>query len=279
VTVRVSATDDRGVARVELAIDDGTWTDLTPSREGTSYSYTWETDREPDGAHRLRARATDTAGQVAEESRLVTVDNQEKQPRLHEKVSAGRVLPGARDSWQEVTVHSRGWVGLTLSWSTAADLDFYVYAPDGAYIGRAYTLRNPETFQIDTERWGEGTYRIRVNLYSGGTTDFSLSARGFQVDTFSGTVTPESREFVQDRWIGYQGRGRVRLSWPGSADLDFYVYDPAGVLRARAYTLQNPEVANFDFDRTGYWRVRVNLYRGTATEFTLKIYAPEANLS
>lgn len=278
VAVTVRATDDKAVTKVEVAVGDGTWQDITRSYDGALYRYTWNTTLTADGNQVIRARATDSAGQTETATRNVTVRN-DSAGRVHAKVMEGRVSPATPDAWHEVTVHSVGWVDLTLRWSALADLDFYVYAPDGAYIGRAYTIFNPEVLRIDTERWGTGTYRIKVNLYAGQASDYTLAAEGFQVDTFTGAVSPNAADWLLDRYVSYVGVGRVELSWPTRSDLDFYVHDPVGQLRARAYTLRNPEVADVRFDAGGYWRVRVNLYSGAATDFTLRMIVPEANLS
>lgn len=279
ITVLVKATDDQRVDKVEVAVAGGAWQEITGSKDGSIYRYSWNTEPTENGDQEIKARATDAAGKAAEAQRTVTVRNGGAPGRVHEKTMTGSVSASGRDSWQEVTVHSAGWVDLKLEWATGADLDLYVYAPDGTQVGRAYTLKNPETFQIDTERWGTGAYRVKVNLYAGGATGFALTANGFQVDQYVGHVSQGSRDFMQDRYVSHMGTGRVWLSWLGIADLDFYVYDPNGAMRTRAYTLRNPEAAQVAFDRPGYWRVRVNLYQGGATGFTLRMTVPEPNLS
>lgn len=273
--VKVEASDDRGVSKVELAIDDGARQDITGSFDGTYYTYDWDTATAADGGHRLTARATDTGGQVATAERQVTVRNQ---TRLYEKAMSGTVAPAAPDAWFSVDVGAPGFVDLSLNWESTADLDFYVYAPDGSLAGRAYTLRKPETLRVDTERFGTGAYRVRVNLYSGGQSGFTLTARGASRATYSGTVSAARPDVSHVRSIAYAGPARLVLSWPSGADLDFYVYNPAGQEKGRAYTLRNPETLELTLDSPGDWRVRVNLYAGGTTGYTLKWYAPDAIL-
>lgn len=281
VTVKVEAADDIAISKVEVAVDGGSYVDITGNREGSYYTYQWDTAAHGNDEHTLTARVTDSASQQTLSTRTVVVDNGSVPPgdQVHELIRTGQVSASARDANLDVYVHEAGYVDLALAWGTAADLDFFVYAPDGTYIGRAYTLNNPERLRIDTARWGAGRYRVRVNLYKGPDTAFTFTAKGYRMDTFTGHVSSGSRDWIQDRFMDYAGLGRVTLSWPGSSDIDFFVYDPIGRERARAYTLNNPEVADVTIDTTGYWRVRVNLYSGSGGSFTLRMFVPEAVLS
>lgn len=271
--VLVRATDDHQVSRVEVAIDAGTYQDITASFDGTHYRYLWDTAGAADGAHTIRARATDSAGQQAEAERQVTVANGAA-PGEQTWTRTGMVSPAVRDAEFTLHVGEVGYVDFTLGWPGTADLDLYLYAPDGSFAGRAYTLNNPERLRIDTVRWGTGAYRVRVNLYSGQTSNFTLTAAGYQRLTYTGSVSPSDRNEVHTRVMEYTGQSRVVLSWPTSADLDFFVYDPSGRERARAYTLYNPEQRDFPVDLTGNWSVRVNLYSGAASDYTLQWFVP-----
>ncbi|HLN64207.1 MAG TPA: S8 family serine peptidase, partial [Symbiobacteriaceae bacterium] len=79
VTVKVRATDDAAVSKVEMAVDGGTYADMTRQADGT-YARDWETTGAANGAHTLTARATDSANQTATASRQVTVNNQTEPP-------------------------------------------------------------------------------------------------------------------------------------------------------------------------------------------------------
>ncbi|MFZ5813667.1 MAG: pre-peptidase C-terminal domain-containing protein, partial [Bacillota bacterium] len=278
VGVQVAALDDQAVSRVEVAIDGGAWQDVTGSYDGAHYIYSWDTAGVPDGDHLIRARATDSAGQQAEAQRSVRVENAAP-PGQYQWSRTGSVSSSSRDAEYTLNVAQPGYVDFTLAWGTAADLDLYVYAPDGSLAGRAFTLRNPERLRIDTVRWGTGAYRVRVNHYSGVASGFTLTAAGYQRLTFSGAVSSSSPNSLHAHLYQEVGPSRVVLTWPGSSDLDFYVYDPSGRERTRAFTLQNPEVREFTADLTGEWTVRVNLYGGAATGYTLYWFTPAPLLS
>jgi hypothetical protein len=282
VAVKVRASDDVRVAKVEAAVDGGAWADMTASFDGTFYTYPWDTTAVTDGAHTVTARATDSAGQQSQAARHVTVANGAPPPGpgpQHEVTRTGRVTAAARDMTVAFTVLERGTADLSLAWPTTADLDFYVYAPDGSFIGRAYTTNKPERFTVDTVRYGLGTYHVRVNLYSGSDSDFTLTAAGSRVETLTGSVSATARDSNQTRAVNFTGPGRVILSWPTGSDLDVFVSDPSGRERARGYTLRNPEDVSFTWDSAGTWRIRVNLYSGAGTTYTLRLYVPEAVLS
>lgn len=277
VEVKVRASDDQQVSKVEVAVDGGGYQDVTASFDGTHYRYLWDTVAVPDGNHTLHARATDSAGQQAQADRQVTVANG-NQGGEQEWTGTGSVSPSARNSEFMLNVAQPGYVDFTLAWGTSADLDLYVYAPDGTFAGRAYTLNNPERLRIDTIRWGTGEYRLRVNLYSGAASSFTLRAAGYQRMTFTGSLSATNRNVIHTQRIDFPGQSRVVLGWPASSDLDFFVHDPTGRERVRAFTLNNPEMRDFTLDPTGEWSVRVNLYSGPDTGYTLHWFVPAAIL-
>lgn len=280
-TVKVQASDDKGVSKVEVQIDTGARTDITASLSGGYYTYSWDTTAYADGSHTVTARATDTTNQTATDSKGCTVSNAAPPPptAVHTLTLPGSVTSGSPDAYVLFTVNSVGYVYLTLSWGTSADLDFYVYAPDGTYIGRAYTLNNPEILRVYTDSYGTGTYKVKVNLYSGADSSFNLKVEGYEKKSWTGTVDlvqPDSWEYVT---CDYTGTSLFRLSWSGFDDLDFYVYDPLGNYHDRAYTLSNPETLWVTIDEPGAWQVKVNLYFGVSDTYTLEVYVPEDNLS
>lgn len=74
--VKVEATDDKQVSMVELAIDSGSWIDITGNFDETYYYYDWDTTTVADGLHTLDARATDNASQTTYADQVtITVDN------------------------------------------------------------------------------------------------------------------------------------------------------------------------------------------------------------
>lgn len=295
--VKVQATDDKQVSKVEVNIDGGTWVDITANFDGTNYFYDWNTAAVANGNHTVNARATDSAAQVTQATPVTA--NVQNTSAIHTKTMTGTVTSAARDAWFDVNVQSVGYIDIKLSWSTTADLDFYVYAPNGTYINRAYTTSNPEKLQVFTDQYGTGTYRIKVNLYSGVDSSFTLTVDGYQKQTQTGsvstaglaTVGSKSRAGITsgvealavDSWhnftMNYTGRSYMKLSWGTTADLDFYVYDPTGAYVTRAYTTNNPETLWVDITKTGTWKVKVNLYSGGATSYTLDVYVPAANLN
>ncbi len=273
VEVQIEATDDQAIDRVEVGIDVSAYQDVTGSFDGTYYRHTWNTTTVSDGPHTITARVTDSGGLDAESSATVTVQNQ-GQPGQPTWSRSGTVSPSSRNAEFDLTVLQPGYVDFAMDWPTPADLDLYVYAPNGSLAGRAFTLNNPERLRIDTARWGAGTYRVRVNLYSGVTSSFALSAVGYAPTTYTGTVSPSNRNSTHLHGMDLTGPTRLVLAWPTGADLDFFVYDPSGRERARAYTLNNPEIREAAVDQTGDWSVRVNLYAGTTTSYTLQWYVP-----
>jgi uncharacterized protein YjiK len=73
VSVQASASDDKGVTQVQFF--DGSTSLGTDTNGADGWSVTWNTTAVADGAHVLKATATDTIGQTASDTNNVTVDN------------------------------------------------------------------------------------------------------------------------------------------------------------------------------------------------------------
>jgi hypothetical protein len=71
VTIQVDASDDNGISRVEIYIDNVLTTTLTT----TPYTYQWNTTTATNGSHTLRTTAYDTANQTADDQVRVNVNN------------------------------------------------------------------------------------------------------------------------------------------------------------------------------------------------------------
>lgn len=71
ITVQVEASDDNGISRVEIYIDDV----LTATLTTAPYTYQWDTTTATNSSHTLRATAYDTADQTADDQVTVNVNN------------------------------------------------------------------------------------------------------------------------------------------------------------------------------------------------------------
>ncbi len=71
VTIEATATDDKGVAAIDVYVDDV----LLGSAASAPWRVSWDTTTVPNGAHAVRAEARDTAGATASASITVVVAN------------------------------------------------------------------------------------------------------------------------------------------------------------------------------------------------------------
>jgi len=71
ITIEASASDDRGIEKVEFYVDDG----LLATDTTAPYECSWDTTTAADGSYGIKAVATDTAGQTGSNMVTVTVDN------------------------------------------------------------------------------------------------------------------------------------------------------------------------------------------------------------
>ncbi|WP_431112950.1 Ig-like domain-containing protein [Variovorax paradoxus] len=91
ITVEATASDASGIAKVQFYLDD----QPAATRTSTPYSYTWNVDASSDGAHVLKAVATDLAGRTGEQSVGVTVSRTPQAPDTEGPVVANAKLDAA----------------------------------------------------------------------------------------------------------------------------------------------------------------------------------------
>ena len=105
ITVAADAVDDDAVAQVEFLVDGATI--ATDINGGDGWSASWDTNNVVDGAHTVSAVATDTAGQSANDSVGVTVDN-DPDPTMHVgdlDASSTAANGGRWDATVTITIH------------------------------------------------------------------------------------------------------------------------------------------------------------------------------
>jgi tetratricopeptide (TPR) repeat protein len=71
ITIQVDASDDNGISRVEIYIDNV----LSATLTAAPYTYQWNTTTATNGSHSLRATAYDTANQTTDDQVTVNVNN------------------------------------------------------------------------------------------------------------------------------------------------------------------------------------------------------------
>ena len=143
VTVSANATDDSEVASVRFLVDKAAIATDTTS----PYSVKWSTTGTTDGTHTVRAIATDLAGNAAETSVVVTVDN-----------PADTTLPSVAitSPANGATVSGTVTLAATASDNVAvARVEFY---RGGTLLGTDTTA--PYTFNWNTSNVGNGDYSI-----------------------------------------------------------------------------------------------------------------------
>jgi subtilisin family serine protease len=149
VTVTADAGDDHGVAQVDFLVD-GT----SIGADSTApYQVAWNTNTHPDGAHLVKAVATDTIGQTAEDTSSVTVRNTPVPTKSHVGDLDGTSRPVSSRSWRaDVTI------------SVVDDLGGPVA---GAIVSGSWSRGGSGTTSCVTDAAGRcGVYRTLANLFS-----------------------------------------------------------------------------------------------------------------
>jgi subtilisin family serine protease len=101
VTVSADASDDHGVTQVEFFVDGAS----IGADAVAPYALGWDTTTLADGAHVVKAVATDTIGQTAEDTSSVTVHNAPAPTKSHVGDLDGASRPASSRSWRaDVTI-------------------------------------------------------------------------------------------------------------------------------------------------------------------------------
>lgn len=274
--ITANASDNIGVTRVEFYAGSTYLGNDTTS----PYSYSWNTTSVPNGTYNLTAKAFDGAGNNTTSSAVsVTVSNTITVTNVTELFKSNVSNTGTRSKYYYIDVTAAGTIDLSLTWDTTSDLDMFLYDPAGTEVARAYTTAKPETISYSATT--TGTYKVKVDAYSGSGTftltathPINANATGHYETT--GTVNASGTKYI-DYYVTVTTAGtlNVEVSWPGTADLDVYVYNPSGTEVVRGYTTYNPEtVYYYPIATAGTYKIRVQAYSGTDT-YTLKVNYPK----
>jgi hypothetical protein len=165
VTVAISASDNVGVTGRYLSIDNGAYFAV-----GTTY--TWDTTTVADGAHTLKAKAVDAAGNEGFSSTVnVVVENEEEPPPPPEEGDAHFIgaVAGSEIDWYQIVAYP-GLVSVSVSWTGSYDIDCYICESQSytTYLARGYTTANPETcsWTVPTTYPDGKTLYIGVRMYT-----------------------------------------------------------------------------------------------------------------
>jgi hypothetical protein len=166
VSITASASDNVGVSYVQCRIDSGTWVDDTSS----PYSWTWDTTGASDGSHTITCRAWDAAGNYADDSVTVTVDNSGgggNELTSGETVYSSLSGTGETEMWI-IEVGPNCETMRSILNCGSSDYDLYgrlgAEPTTSVYDWRGYTYGGEDVIY---DLPGEGTWYIMVRSYSG----------------------------------------------------------------------------------------------------------------
>ena len=177
VLITADASDDVGIDYVQYQINGGSWITDTSA----PFQWTWDTTGLDDGqTYTIVVRAYDTAGQYAEDSISVIVQNEISVIHVTEEFS-GSV--SARQVLYFAITAEPGLVEVSASWGNSYDIDVYICQSQSytSYLARGYTTNNPETCSYDLQ--SAGTYYIAVRMYSSSapSTAFALTVSYYKL--------------------------------------------------------------------------------------------------
>ena len=176
VAVSVSASDNVGIAGVQLLLDDVT---LGPemSGPGPNYTYSWNTAATTNGPHTLSARARDAAGNIATAANVaITVANDTTPPT----VSVTSPVAGSS---------LNGVVAVVASASDNETLAGVQFVLDGANLGGEVTGTGPTfTYTWNTTTAANGTHTLSARARD--TSGNTAAAANVTVSVSNDTMPP-----------------------------------------------------------------------------------------
>ena len=268
VTVVVSASDNVGVAEVELYLDGNSAGSLT----APPYQWSWNTTQSADGSHSLYAKAYDAAGNAGVSSSVtVTVDN-------------GPPTAAIVDPTDGAVVSGTTPVDATASdaTTTVREVRFYL---DGT-LQKAVAAA-PYVWNWDTTKSSQGWHSVVARAYDaagneGASSTVSVEVQNATVpqpvsETFTGAVGFSKRATTASHVISVGAAGAISasLTWGGRADLDLYLYSPGGALlaSATARSRTGPETISAQATGAGTYTLKVVAASGKAN-YTLTVTHP-----
>lgn len=218
ITINADAADETELDYVAVSIDSGSWTSDTSS----PYSWTWDTTSAAEGAHTITVRAYDAAGNTADDSITVTVQNDVTSNELFSGVTKTSSLAAQYDTemWY-INVDSSIISMRTVL--TCGSADFDVYGRLGAepttstYDWRGYTSGGEDVTFSNPDA---GTWYIMVRSYSG-TGSYGLTVTleeeeepnpdGEKIAVFFWASDAGAQWVIDEYWSVLQGEGYTKM--------------------------------------------------------------------
>jgi subtilisin family serine protease len=247
VSVGVSASDNVGVARVDLYVDGV----LQASDTLAPYTFAWNTTALANGFHTLTAKAVDAAGNVGTSAtRTVDVENINTTPPT---ITSTSPLPGGTVAAAYSTTLQATGGATPYTWSKVSGT-----LPPGLSLSGAGLLAGTST--------GAGTYTFRVRATS------AASAIGEKDMSLTIAAAPSAEIIVDNAAAGVQDAAGGRTytgKWCTSATAGYYgadsIYSCGSGLDTYRWTPTIPVAKSYDV----YVRWTANGNRGMAVPITV----------
>lgn len=183
VAININASDNKGVAKVEIYIDG----DFSGETTSAPWGFTWDTELWDNDDYTLQAKAYDTSNNVGT-SNYVDVTVQNAVPELY--VSTSTMDFGATQTVDYFNIYNYGEG--TLNWEITDNQDWITVSPtSGSDEGNRSTI----TVTVNREGLSVGSYQGEISITSdGGSATVSVQMEVEETalnEGFEGTFPPE----------------------------------------------------------------------------------------
>ena len=148
VNVQINATDDKGISKVLLYIDN-----ICVSTMTSSFSYLWDTTLYSDGSHVIKAVAYDTQNKTSQASIIVTVNNSSTTTDTPPKINS---VEGISDTLY-------GVITITVQATDDHKIQKVELLLDGVVIATVSSA--PYVFQLNTYEYEVGPHTLIIKVY------------------------------------------------------------------------------------------------------------------
>ena len=228
VSIQVSASDDRGIQKVEFYIDnERKYTDV-----GSPYSWTWDTSSYSIGPHTIKVIAYDTSGQTASSEITVYVSH-DVQTDNPPSVTITSPQNGAAVSGQ-----------ITIQISASDDkgiskVELYLNTTKLADL-----TSSPYTYNLNTTSYSNGTYNLKAVAY-----DTNNQTAEYQISiTISNSTEPPPQQDSSPQVVINNPKNNDVVS--NTLNLDLTLNDDKGISKVEVY-LNNSLFATYTSPNLG----------------------------
>ncbi len=254
-TVEIQATvsDDKGISKIELYLDNNL---IYQQNNSSSISYTIDTTNYPDGSHTIKVVAYDTVNQQATSQITVFFDNIDDPPSVNLLLYDNQIVSGT------ITINIKYFDDKGIS-----QVEYYL---DDQLLSTIITP--PYTFTLNTSLYSDGTHKISATVY-----DTVTQTSSTYVNVIFDNTAPQVAITQPNVYSILKGTAQITFSAQDNNKLDsFQLYINNNLVVQKTLACQTTTYTytwqTFSEPTTSYIKVVVYDYVGFSVSTQTKVF-------